>query len=116
MELLQFRQVLLIIDRKGIQIGLLFLTVTALVPLARGITLKQAFTSFTTSTGLYAIIGGILGAYLNAQGISLIQLKPEIVPGIILGIIICVIFFGGVPVGPVMAAGFTAILIALFGG
>ena len=70
--------------------------------------------TITSSAGLAAVIGGLTGAYLNAQGLDMIHHKPEIIPGILIGVIISVTFLGGVSVGPVMAAGITAVIMSLF--
>lgn len=103
-----------ILEKRGIELGLLFLTIALLVPFATGkVSAADLYKCLTSTLGLCAIIGGLVGSYLNAQGIDLIALKPEIIPGILLGIVICVSFFGGVSVGPVMAAGITAILWSL---
>ncbi len=104
-----------LLARRGIEIGLLFLTTTLLIPFATGnVTLRDIQNTLTSPIGLFAIIGGILGAYLNGQGIDLVQVKPEVIPGILIGVVISVSFFGGVSVGPVMAAGITAVLINIF--
>ncbi|NLM68574.1 MAG: DUF441 domain-containing protein [Firmicutes bacterium] len=105
-----------LLERRGIEAGLLFLTMAILVPLADGkVSFNALVKTLTSSYGLFAVIGGLLGAYLNAQGITLISIRPDIIPGILIGVVISVAFFGGAPVGPVMAAGITAVLLMLIG-
>jgi uncharacterized membrane protein (DUF441 family) len=62
-------------------------------------------------------LGGALATYLNGGGLKLLQIDPEIIFGVVIGSIIGITFFGGIPVGPLMAAGLTALflnIIALF--
>lgn len=104
-----------LLENRGIEMGLLFLTISLLVPFATGkVTIKDILYTISSPIGIFAILGGILGAYLNAQGLSLVTVKPEVIPGILIGVVVCVSFFGGVSVGPVMAAGITAALMSLF--
>ncbi|MDI9419569.1 MAG: DUF441 domain-containing protein [Bacillota bacterium] len=104
-----------LLERRGIEAGLLFLTTAVLVPFATGkVSSGMLRDTITSSAGLAAIIGGLTGAYLNAQGLDMIHHKPEIIPGILIGVIISVTFLGGVSVGPVMAAGITAVIMSLF--
>ena len=104
------------LERRGIEAGLLLLTPALLIPFATGrIPLGALWNTVTSYVGLAAIIGGLAGAYLNAQGIDLIRHKPEILPGILIGVIISVAFLGGTAVGPIMAAGIAAVIIALIG-
>lgn len=115
LNLLRLEQYYPLLERRGIEAGLLFLSIAVLVPFAADqVSPNNLIKTAASPIGLFAVIGGLIGSYLNAQGIDLIQLKPEIVPGILIGIIISIAFFGGVSVGPVMAAGITAVLLSFF--
>lgn len=103
------------IQSRGLEVGLLALTIALLLPFSTGeITVKDLVSSLFSPLGVFAIIGGLLGAYLNSQGLDLLLLEPAIISGILVGIIISVAFFGGMSVGPVMAAGITALLARIF--
>jgi len=103
-----------LLEKRGIEAGLLLLTTAVLIPFATGkVSPGSLKDTITSHVGLASIIGGLAGAYLNAQGIDLIHHQPEIIPGILIGVIISVTFLGGVSVGPVMAAGITAVIISL---
>lgn len=103
-----------LLERRGIELGLLFLTTSLLIPFATGkVTYADIGYTLRSSIGIFAIVGGLLGAYLNSLGLDLVAIRPEIIPGILIGIVISVSFFGGVSVGPVMAAGITALLLNL---
>jgi uncharacterized membrane protein (DUF441 family) len=48
---------------------------------------------------------------MNHKGVDLLQLEPRVAAGVVLGSLVSIAFFGGIPVGPVMAAGLTAVLL-----
>lgn len=100
------------VERRGLELGLLFLTMAVLVPFASGkIEWRDFLPLFTTVPGIMALIGGALATYMNSKGLLLLKLDPEMIVGLVLGSIIGIVFFKGIPVGPLMAAGITALLI-----
>lgn len=103
------------VERRGLEFGLLFLTMAVLVPFANSkIEWKDITPLFTTIPGLLALIGGATATYMNSKGLALLKLDPELVVGLVIGSIIGIVFFRGIPVGPLMAAGITAFLIQMF--
>ncbi|HHY10147.1 MAG TPA: DUF441 domain-containing protein [Firmicutes bacterium] len=111
LDLMNLNRLFPLIQARGIEAGLLLLTVSLLIPFSSGeVNLKSLASSLKGPLGIFAVTGGILGAYLNSQGLDLIAVEPTIVPGILIGVTISVFFFGGVSVGPIMAAGITALL------
>lgn len=103
------------VERRGLEIGLLFLTIAVLVPFATGrITYKDILSVFTTPPGLFALIGGAVATYMNGKGLDLLKVDPQLLVGLVIGSIIGIVFMRGVPVGPLMAAGITAFLLKLF--
>jgi uncharacterized membrane protein (DUF441 family) len=104
-----------ILEHRGLELGLLFLMISVLVPFATGkISPKEITGSFLSITGVMAIIGGTLATYMNGQGLKMLKLDPELMVGLVVGGIIGIVFFKGIPVGPLMAAGLTAFFIKLF--
>ncbi|XID96045.1 DUF441 domain-containing protein [Paenibacillaceae bacterium WGS1546] len=102
------------IERRGIELGLLFLTLAVLVPFASGrVQPKDIVDAFAGWVGWVALIGGAIGAYLNSKGLDTLKLEPQLIVGIVVGSIAGVVFLRGIPVGPLMAAGITAVLIKL---
>ncbi len=102
------------IERRGIELGLLFLTLAVLVPFASGrIQPKDILAAFTGWIGWVALAGGAVGAYLNSRGLDTLKADPQLIVGIVVGSIVGVVFLRGIPVGPLMAAGLTAVLIKL---
>lgn len=103
-----------ILEKHALQWGLLFLLIAVMLPLTKEkIDGKELLHMLVTPVGLVAMVGGILAAYLCGQGLSLLHLNPGILIGMVIGTVLGVAFFKGVPVGPLAAAGLTAVLLKL---
>lgn len=103
------------VERRGLEVGLLFLMMSVLVPFANErVNWKDISNLITSSYGILALIGGALATYLNGKGLDLLKLEPEIIIGLVIGSIFGIIFLRGVPVGPLMAAGITVCLLKIF--
>ncbi|NLM96294.1 MAG: DUF441 domain-containing protein [Halanaerobiaceae bacterium] len=99
---------------RGIELGLIFLLMAILAPLLissleRG-DLEKAFLNWKS---LVAVLAGLLATRFNGMGLKLLQESPQLVIGIITGSLIGIVLFGGIPVGPLMAAGIAALLTGL---
>ncbi|MDQ0417422.1 uncharacterized membrane protein (DUF441 family) [Croceifilum oryzae] len=102
------------IERRGLELGLLFLTIAVLVPFVSGkITWQQIVDVFTSPAGILACIGGALATYMNGKGLDLLRVDPQLVVGLVIGSIFGIIFLRGIPVGPLMAAGITAFFMGI---
>jgi len=100
------------LERNGLTIGIIILTIGVMTPLASGkISLQTVGQSFLHWKSLTAIGIGILVAYLGGRGAVLMGSQPTIVAGLLIGTVIGVAFFKGVPVGPLIAAGILSLLI-----
>lgn len=100
------------VERRGMEMGLLFLTIAVLVPFAsEKITVKDLIPLFTTLIGVVALTGGALATYLNGKGLDMLRAEPHLIVGLIVGSIIGIVFFRGIPVGPLMAAAITTLLL-----
>ena len=84
-----------ILEQYGVKIGIIILTIGVLAPLVSGkIQLPD------------------LSSFLNwKMGVSILTV---LVTGLLIGTIIGVSFLGGIPVGPLIAAGILAVLIGKF--
>lgn len=101
------------LERYGLTIGIIILTIGVMTPLASGkISINQVMESFLHWKSLLAIGIGILVAYLGGRGVTLMSGQPIIVTGLLIGTVIGVAFFKGVPVGPLIAAGLLSLLIS----
>lgn len=100
------------IERRGLELGLLFLTIAVLVPFAtEKISLEEILSLFMSIGGILALAGGLIATYMNKQGLYLLQNEPQMIIGLIVGSIIGIVLFKGIPVGPLMAASLAAILV-----
>lgn len=114
MQVLRLHHYFPVLERRGLEAGLIFLLMAVLVPFATGeVGWREIRESFTSWSGLAAVAGGLIAAVLSGYGVALLQVRPEVIVGMVVGTIIGVILFKGIPVGPLAAAGFTAILLAL---
>lgn len=104
-----------IIDRWGIAVGIILLTIGVLSPLASGRIKITGLQQFASWQMLAAIAVGILVAWLGGRGVTLMRSTPATVPGLIIGTIIGVALLRGVPVGPLIAAGILSLAIGTGG-
>jgi uncharacterized membrane protein (DUF441 family) len=113
-KLIQFQRYLPMIERRGLEFGLLFLTLAVLVPFASGrIHVKDVLGAFTSWTGWVALFGGAIATYLNAKGLALLKVDPQLIIGLVIGSITGIVLLRGIPVGPLMAAGLTALILKI---
>ncbi|MFM1650969.1 DUF441 domain-containing protein [Brevibacillus sp. B_LB10_24] len=114
-RLLQFDRAFPLLEQYGLQVGIIILTIGVLSPIASGkISPDQLWRTFTNWHSLVAVAVGILVAYLGGRGADYMTQSPLAVTGLLVGTIIGVAVFRGVPVGPLIAAGITAFLLQFF--
>jgi len=102
------------VERRGLELGLLFLTMAVLVPFANEkISWRDVSPLFTTPYGVMALAGGALATYMNGKGLDLLRMEPQMIVGLVIGSIFGIIFLKGIPVGPLMAAGISAMFVKL---
>ncbi|MFC7394558.1 DUF441 domain-containing protein [Scopulibacillus cellulosilyticus] len=113
LRLLPFDQPLTWVSQYGMKIGIAILTMGVLAPIALGkVPLSNLLNTVKSFQGISAIIIGVGVAWLGGRGAGLLTQYPYIVTGLMIGTIIGVAFFRGVPVGPLIAAG----ILSLFAG
>ncbi|KPC77745.1 MULTISPECIES: DUF441 domain-containing protein [Laceyella] len=102
------------LERRGLEFGLLFLTLSVLIPFASGrINTKDVLMVFTSTPGILALLGGALATYMNGKGLDLLKVDPQLIVGLVMGSIFGILFMRGIPVGPLMAAGITAFFLQI---
>ncbi len=100
------------LQKYGLTIGIIILTIGVMTPLASGkISLDTILSSFLSWRSLAAIGIGLFVAYLGGRGTILMTNQPTVVAGLLIGTLLGVAFFKGVPVGPLIAAGLLSLLI-----
>ncbi|WP_442603261.1 DUF441 domain-containing protein [Paenibacillus sp. KN14-4R] len=100
------------LEKHGITIGIIILTIGVMTPLASGkISLQTIIQSFFHWKSILAIIIGVLVSYLGGRGVLLMGNQPTVVAGLLIGTVLGVALFRGVPVGPLIAAGILSLII-----
>ncbi|THT99349.1 DUF441 domain-containing protein [Lampropedia puyangensis] len=100
------------IEKNGLTVGIILLLVGVMAPIASGkIPAEDLLRSLTQWKSLLAIVVGIGVAWLGGRGVPLMMSQPGLVPGLMIGTVIGVAFFKGVPVGPLIAAGILAVFM-----
>ncbi|BBG59088.1 Protein of uncharacterised function (DUF441) [Providencia rustigianii] len=100
------------VEKYGLTIGILILTIGVMAPIASGkISAHDVFNSFLNWKSLLAIVIGIAVSWLGSRGVALMGHQPSTVAGLLVGTVIGVALFRGVPVGPLIAAGILSLLI-----
>ncbi|MBP2169540.1 uncharacterized membrane protein (DUF441 family) [Erwinia toletana] len=100
------------VEKQGITLGIIILTIAVMAPLASGsLPSSTLLKSFLDWKSLLAIAVGIFVSWLGGRGVSLMSSQPTIVGGLLIGTIIGVSLFRGVPVGPLIAAGIVSLFV-----
>jgi uncharacterized membrane protein (DUF441 family) len=116
LQLVHLDLLLPFLEDRGLEIGLVFLVMSVLVPFASGnVSNSQALRTCFSLPGLIAVFSGIVATHLNGKGLEMLQVSPSIMIGLVLGSIVGVVAFKGIPVGPLMAGGIAALLLRIFG-
>lgn len=112
LRVLHLQQLFPWLEKNGLTLGIVILTIGVMTPLASGkMSLETIGESFLNWKSLLAIVIGMLVAYLGGRGASLMAVNPTIVAGLLIGTVLGVAFFKGVPVGPLIAAGILSLII-----
>lgn len=102
-----------LLQQKGMMIGIIILTAAVMTPLATGsIGLKEIIGTAKSWQGILAILIGICVSWLGYRGVNLMEANPKIITGLIVGTLIGVAFFKGVPVGPLIAGGILSLVMS----
>lgn len=102
--------------RHSTELGILFLVLGLLLPAVTGVVgAPELFSRVVlTRTGILSLLVGVISSRLAADGVALMQARPEVLLGLVVGSLAGVWLFGGIPVGPLVAAGLVALLARLF--
>lgn len=90
----------------GVSWGITILTMSLLVPVATGaVGWQEILDVFKSPLGLTTLAFGMLVAALGGLGVAYMKTDPQVVVSLMIGTILGVFFFKGVPVGPLIASG-----------
>ncbi|MFK3662377.1 DUF441 domain-containing protein [Scandinavium sp. NPDC088450] len=100
------------IEKQGLSIGIIILTIGVMAPIASGtLPASTLLHSFVNWKSLVAIAVGIFVSWLGGRGVQLMGIQPQLVAGLLVGTVLGVALFRGVPVGPLIAAGIVSLFI-----
>ena len=75
------------------------------------ISASEVLHSFVQWKSILAIVVGVAVSWLGGRGVSLMVHQPSVVAGLLVGTVLGVALFKGVPVGPLIAAGLLSLVI-----
>lgn len=108
------RIVLHFLERFSVPLGVIFLLIGLLLPFATGrLSLAEARGSLFSLHGLISVAVGALSAFLAAEGAGLLSEQPPVMLGLVIGSILGVALLGGLPAGPLVSAGLTALVFRI---
>lgn len=100
----------------GTNLGVFILVLALLAPVAdERIPLRRFVSEIVSRQGLIAIVLATVGAWLGRFGVEYLKGYPQALVGLIVGSIIGTLFLGGIPTGPLILAGLTALLAGIGG-
>lgn len=99
------------LEKHALNVGIILLTIGVLSPLVSGRVKLPNVAQLMSLKMLAAIMIGILVAWVAGRGIPLMETQPVLLTGLLIGTILGVAFLGGVPVGPLIAAGLLSFLV-----
>jgi len=116
LRLLGQHKALTMLEGYGLHAGVILLTIGVLAPIATGkIGAEEMMKTFVSPAALLAIAIGMFVSYLGGRGVGLMSAQPLVVTGLMVGTILGVAFFRGVPVGPLIAAGMMSVVLGVYG-
>ncbi|CAH2213756.1 DUF441 domain-containing protein [Tepidibacter aestuarii] len=115
LKLLKLNSIFPKLEANGLKIGIIVLTIGILTPIAADkYSLKDILVSIKSPLGISAIVASSLIMMFTGQGYELLISSPSIVIPIVLGSILGIVLFKGIPIGPLVSAGVTLIIYNLF--
>jgi uncharacterized membrane protein (DUF441 family) len=100
------KPVLEALQKSAFQIGIFFLMVFILLPVAtQKVSLTNIGGRLLSLEGLLAVAAGIAISFIGGKGIGVLSSQPTIMLGVITGTLIAVLFMEGLPAGLIIAAG-----------
>ncbi|WDL97120.1 DUF441 domain-containing protein [Alicyclobacillus sp. ALC3] len=114
-RMLHLNRYMPLLERRSLEFGLLFLMISILVPLAMGkISARDMAETIFSPIGLLTVVGGVVATVMNAKGLALLQTYPSLLLGVVVGTVLGIVLFRGMPVGPLMAAALAAVAMSIF--
>ena len=114
LRLLHGNRVLELLASKGVNWGILLLTVAIFAPLALDhYKIEQLYAVIRSPAGWISILAGILVTVLGTKGVETSTTSVTIVLGVTLGSVVGVVLFRGTPMGPMIGSGMASVGILI---
>lgn len=115
LKVLGLNQVIDVLGDKGVSWGIILLTAAIFVPIATGkITWGDILHCFQSPVGIVSLIVGAGVAIFGYLGVDYMKASPEVATALIIGTMIGVFFFRGIPVGPLIASGVVYVVMTIW--
>ena len=115
LKVLGLNQVIDVLGDKGVSWGIILLTAAIFVPIATGkITCADIMHCFQSPVGIVSLIVGAGVAIFGYLGVDYMKASPEVATALIIGTMIGVFFFRGIPVGPLIASGVVYVVMTIW--
>lgn len=103
------------ISVNGIQAGIFLLMLAVLADLGTGrVQIHDVVSEIWRVDGMLALLGGIIASWMSGRGVALLASRPEVTVGLMVGSVIGAAFLRGIPIGPLFAAGLTAVMLRVW--
>ncbi|MDU8923845.1 DUF441 domain-containing protein [Pasteurellaceae bacterium LIM206] len=99
------------LEKNGLNLGIIILTVGVLSPIVSGKVQLPGLMSVLSWKMFLAMAVGVLVAWFAGRGVNLMSTQPVLLTGLLIGTVLGVAFLGGIPVGPLIAAGILSLLL-----
>lgn len=99
------------IEKNGVMVGIIILTIGVLAPIVSGKVALPAFSTLLNWKMFVSVAIGILVAWLAGRGVPVMSGQPVLLTGLLIGTVLGVAFFNGIPVGPLIAAGILSLFL-----
>ena len=100
------------LGERGTALGIFLLVVSLMAPAAGGrLSLRGFAAELLRPSGIVGLLVAAAAAYFGKGGVDFLRAYPAALVGMLVGSVIGTIFLGGVPTGPLIAAGVTALLL-----
>ncbi len=100
-----------LLEKHGINAGIIILTIGVLAPLVSGRMQFPQAADYLSWKMAAAVAVGALVAWVAGRGVPLMSGQPVLMVGLMLGTIAGVAVWGGIPVGPLIAAGILSFIV-----
>ncbi len=112
-RLLDLEEAISFLGRYAMGMGFYLIILALLTPLATGeVTLGRLLPALARPEGVAAGLFMALSTVLARQGIEILTLRPEMIFALAAGAVLGTTILGGIPTGPLIAAGLAGLLLA----